>query len=264
MSSRSRRLHVVTTRSNPLQWSVPDRIYHEWAQHMLASGVHLTVVECQYGDRPFTCRIPGVHHVGGRADSLTWVKERCLNIGISRLPDDWNYVAWIDSDIFFRRPDWARETVEALQQFDVIQPWTDCYDLGPDGGHMLVHRSFCRMWMDGEPILQGPGAHRSPYRFAHPGYAWAARRSALSSLGGGWLIRRFSALRIIIWRWLWPGGCGRAGLQGFPRGTGDPFCSGRSGPDAMSRGISGRLPGRSSIISTDRSATGPMRGAGTS
>ncbi|MCE0742841.1 hypothetical protein LWC05_02900 [Acetobacter sicerae] len=176
---QARNLHVVTTRANPLRWSVPDRIYRTWAEHIMASGAHLTVVECQYGDRPFVCDVPGVTHVGVRANSLVWTKERCLNIGISRLPQDWRYVAWIDSDIFFRRKDWAQETVEALQLFDVVQPWSDCYDLGPNGEHMQLHRSFCRMWMDGERIRQG-GA----YRFAHPGYAWAATRRALEAVGG--------------------------------------------------------------------------------
>ncbi|GEN65416.1 hypothetical protein [Acetobacter oeni] len=177
-------LHVVTARSNPLRWQVPDAIYREWAEHILESGASLTVVECQYGDRPFVCHVPGVNHVGVRANTLVWEKERCLNIGIGNLPQDWQYVAWIDSDIFFRQKHWARETVEALQLFDVIQPWSDCYDLGPNGEHMQLHRSFCRMWMDGETIKQGPNAHRSPYRFAHPGYAWAATRRALTATGG--------------------------------------------------------------------------------
>lgn len=180
----SSQLHVVTSRSNPLRWRTPDRIYRDWAQHILDSGAHLTVVECQYGDRPFTCELPGVRHVGVRANSMVWEKERLLNIGIASLPHDWRTVTWIDSDVFFRQPDWARETVEALQLFDVIQPWSDCYDLGPNGEHMQLHRSFCRLWMDGEPIMQGPRAHRSPYRFAHPGYAWAATRSALEATGG--------------------------------------------------------------------------------
>jgi len=86
--------------------------------------------------------------------------------------------------VFFRQADWASETVQALQLFDVVQPWSTCYDLGPEGEHMQVHRSFCRMWQDGEPIVQNAKAHKAPYRFAHPGYAWAATRQALTGVGG--------------------------------------------------------------------------------
>ncbi len=172
-------LHVVTAISNPIGWESRIRLYRAFEQHMLESGVRLTTVECAYGDQPFVlAERSGVSHVRVRAKSLVWTKENLINIGISRLPQDWRYVAWLDADVAFRRQNWASETVRALQQYDVVQPWTDCYDLGPRDEHMLAHRSFCRQWTDGEPI--GPG----PYRFAHPGYAWAATRVALDHLGG--------------------------------------------------------------------------------
>ncbi len=172
-------LHVVTAIANPIRWESRIRLYREFERHMLASGVHLTTVECAYGDRPFELAgDPRVNHVAVRARSLVWTKENLLNIGISRLPQDWKYVAWIDADIAFRRADWAAETVHALQQYDIVQPWTDCYDLGPRDEHLQAHRSFCKQWMEQQPV--GPG----PYRFAHPGYAWASTRAALEHLGG--------------------------------------------------------------------------------
>ncbi len=177
-------LHVVTAISNPIRWQSRIRLYRDFEQHMLDCGVKLTTVECAYGDRPFELdATPGVakglvRHVGVRARTLAWTKENLLNIGISRLPGDWKYVAWIDADIFFRKPHWASETVHALQQYDVVQPWSDCYDLGPQDDHLQTHRSFCRQFFDRCPI--GPG----PYVFAHPGYAWAATRQALEHVGG--------------------------------------------------------------------------------
>ena len=176
---RSDLLHVVTAVANPLRWVSRDRLMREFAAHMQGSGVALSVVECAYGDRPFAFEnLPGTRHIGVRAHSLVWTKENLLNIGISRLPQDWKYVAWIDADIKFRRPDWAAETVHALQLQDVVQPWSDCYDLGPDGEHIAHHRGFCRQYADGAQL--GNGA----YTFAHPGYAWAATRGALQQLGG--------------------------------------------------------------------------------
>jgi len=172
-------LHVVTAIANPLRWMSRIRLFRDFAEHMRDSGVHLTVVECAYGDRPHELAgTPGVTHVPVRARTLVWTKENLLNIGLSRLPADWKYAAWIDADIAFRRCDWAAETVHALQTWDVVQPWTDCYDLGPNGEHVAVHRSFCRIWQDGGEVGGGYGT------FAHPGYAWAATRQALEHLGG--------------------------------------------------------------------------------
>ncbi len=178
-------LHVIAVVSNPIRWKSRIDLYRAFEAHMLASGVQLTTVECAYGERPFELGgMPGVNHVRVRANSLLWIKEPLINIGLSRLPPDWQYAAWIDADITFRRADWAAETVHALQQYPVVQPWSDCLDLGPNGELMETHRAFCRLVHEGETLSQGPNAKPGPYRFGHPGYAWAARRDFLEATGG--------------------------------------------------------------------------------
>lgn len=178
---RAELLHVVTAIFNPMGWESRMRLYRDFEAHMLASGVRLTVVECVLGDRPHMLRgTAGVNHIPVRSNTLLWNKENLLNIAISRLPADWKHVAWIDADISFRNGGWAAATVSQLQQYDVIQPWSDCYDLGPKGEHAGHHRSFCRQWWNGAPT----GTSNGCYAFAHPGYAWAANRRAIDAVGG--------------------------------------------------------------------------------
>jgi hypothetical protein len=184
---RSDLLHVVTVVSNPVRWQSRMRLYREFETHMLDSGVHLTTVEVVFGDRPCELQNPHVNHVKIHADghAIGWHKESALNIGISRLPPGAKYIATFDADIIFRRKDWAAETVHALQHYHVVQPWSDCYDLGPNGEHLDHHKSLCSLYYNREPIVQGPNAAvNGPYRFGHPGYAWAYTRQALEWVGG--------------------------------------------------------------------------------
>jgi hypothetical protein len=84
-----------------------------------------------------------------------------LNIGIQdvvRRHPDAQYIAVLDADIRFRNPCWAVDTVHALQRFEVVQTWVDCYDLGPNDQHLELHRSFGRIWQDQQPLVQGPNA----------------------------------------------------------------------------------------------------------
>lgn len=153
-------LHVVTCFFNPIRWQSRLRMYKEFEQHMLDSGVRLTTVECQLGERPFELAgNPHINHVPIRAKTILWNKECLLRIGMSRFQDpDWKYTAWLDSDIFFRRSDWASETVHALQQYDIIQPWTDAYDLGPNDSHLAAYKSFLHQWWNGHSVVHGvPG-----------------------------------------------------------------------------------------------------------
>ena len=73
-------------------------------------------------------------------------------------------------------------TLHALQHYDVVQPWGDAYDLGPNGEHMAHHRSFCRQFFERQPLFathsgywQGDGG---PNVYPHSGYAWAMTREA--------------------------------------------------------------------------------------
>jgi hypothetical protein len=180
-------LHVFTARSNPLYWEAPHRNWERFAAHMLESGVRLTVIECAYGAEDFRCAADGVNHIGVRAKTRGWNKENLLNLGIQRCPDA-QYIAWIDADILFRRPDWATATVRALQHYDVIQPWSDAYDLGPNDEHLGHHRSFCRQWFHHHPVVPGGAGfwqgEGGPYVYPHSGYAWAMTREAYDRVGG--------------------------------------------------------------------------------
>ena len=186
-------LHVFAARSNPLDWHAPDRNWRAFAENMLASGVHLTVVECAYGEEPFVCdNIAEVRHIGVRATTRGWNKENLLNIGVRRTPEA-KYIAWIDADILFRNwhdpaTNWAAKTVRALQHYAVVQPWSDCLDLGPNDEIIAHHKSFCWQWFYRKPVV--PSGRKmwlsdgGPYAYPHSGYGWAMTRAAFDQVGG--------------------------------------------------------------------------------
>ncbi len=180
-------LHVFAARFNPLRWAAPHRHYKDWVAHMLDSGVSLHVAECQYGERDFECNLPHVDHIGVRADSWAWSKENLLNLAIARVPQA-KYICWSDADIFHRRPSWAVETIEALQHYRAVQPWSDAYDLGPNDEHMAHYLSFCRQFLHGHPVVpDGKGWWKfdnGPYDYPHSGYCWATTRAVLDWIGG--------------------------------------------------------------------------------
>jgi hypothetical protein len=180
-------LHVFTARSNPLHWTSTHRNWLAFARSMLDAGVTLTVVECAFGEEDHQCMMEGVRHIAVRAKTRVWNKENLLNIGVHRTPEA-RYIAWIDADVIFRRPDWPMATLHALQHYDVIQPWSDAYDLGPHDEHIAHHRSFCRQYFHRQPMIatHRPYWHSDGGRhvYPHSGYAWAMTRQAFDWLGG--------------------------------------------------------------------------------
>ncbi len=188
-------LHVVTAVFNSARYRSRWRLHEDFARMVSDAGATLTTVEVAFGERAHALEplFDGHAVVRLRTQSELWLKECAINLGVQRLPPDWRYVAWVDADLTFARPDWADETVHRLQHWPVVQMWSEAQDMTPD--HEVLHRwrSLMRVRESGRTITPPlPGATAaSPYPYAaaagwypHAGYAWAARREAWDALGG--------------------------------------------------------------------------------
>lgn len=174
-------LWVVAVISNPQRYRARYELYEIFKRAVEFAGANLLTVEIAFGERPFEITDAGnPFNVQLRTNDELWHKENMVNIGISRLPRDWKYVAWIDADIEFMRHDWPEEIIHQLQHYKVIQLFQNAIDMGPEGEVLKVHQGFMHAFVNG---LLTPG-RVSKYAVYHPGYAWAATRHAIDQLGG--------------------------------------------------------------------------------
>jgi hypothetical protein len=74
-------------------------------------------------------------HLKFKLKNILWVKENLINLAIKNLPDDAEFIAWSDRDIYFVNPSWVEDTIEKLKVYDIVQPWSEvihlnsCYNL---------------------------------------------------------------------------------------------------------------------------------------
>jgi hypothetical protein len=177
----NQKLHVVTCISNPVRYKSRYTLYKDFEKRIHDAGAILYTVEMAFGDRPFEItQADNPHHIQVRSFFELWHKENMLNIGIRRLPIDWEYVAWVDADIQFTRPDWVEETVQQLQHYMIVQMFSHSVDLSPSYSPMKTHTGFVHDWYHNPESVRAGGYAT----FSHPGYAWAARREALDYVGG--------------------------------------------------------------------------------
>jgi len=172
-------LYVVTSVFNPNRYQSRYRLYRGFEKHCIDSGAIPYTVELALRDRHHeVTRYDNPHHVQLRGESELWFKENLQNVGVTRLPADWEYVMFCDADFLFTRPDWAVETIHMLQHYDAVQPFShmtyETYD----------HRSHGTL--DGFAYLHVNQA-TIPKEYGHKGAvggAWAFRRSAFDKIGG--------------------------------------------------------------------------------
>jgi hypothetical protein len=180
-------LHVIAVAFNPVRFQSRYNLFREFAQRVGADPhVKLWVVELAYGNRPFELTEAGnPQHIQFRTSHELWHKERMINEAVARLPQDWEYCAWIDADVNFINPDWAHETIQQLQHYSVVQMFTHAVDIGPQGEPIEQFEGFAHSHMMGRqlPLFKKPNYYTNAKHY-HPGYAWAYRREAWNTMGG--------------------------------------------------------------------------------
>lgn len=177
-------LHVVAVVSNTGRYHSRYRLFRDFVSRMQATAnVRLHVVETAFGDRHHEVTEAGnPAHLQLRTSHELWTKENMINRGITHLlPRDWKYVAWVDADVTFANPHWALDTIHELQHWQVVQPWTECLDLGPKGTVFQVQKSFAYLVNQGIRVRVNP---KEPYAFGHMGYATACTREFYENVGG--------------------------------------------------------------------------------
>lgn len=178
--------YVVTMISNPVRFRSRYALYEQFAQHMKEAGVKLITIELCFGDRNHQItNANDPNHIQLQIWDELWHKENAINIAVSRLPANWEYVAWIDADVEFTRKDWAIETVHQLQHHHVVQLFQTAADHGPNHELIADYKGFAYCYLNGIPAptygSYGGGIYGT---YWHPGYAWAMRREAWDHLGG--------------------------------------------------------------------------------
>src|SRR5205814_5659479 len=91
---------------------------------LVAGRLEWSVIECAFDGDPYVFA-PSSKVVHVRSGSVLWQKERLLNVLIQRLPDRCTKVAWVDADILFTNREWAAQTSALLDEYPLVQPYTD-------------------------------------------------------------------------------------------------------------------------------------------
>ncbi len=173
---------AITCLFNPGGYRSKTDNFARFRANLAAQDVPCRIIECAFGDAPFELP-PGPDTLQVRATDVMWQKERLLNLAIRSLPAEFTKVAWLDGDILFDNPRWARETSARLDRHGVVQPFASVVRL--PRGHARLARAgqhwegFAAVHARDPQVLR-----RGDFdRHGHSGFAWAARREWIEEHG---------------------------------------------------------------------------------
>lgn len=178
LSNDKAKLYVVTCVSNPCRYQTRYKLYREFEKRVNDQGAILYTIEMAFGNRPFELTEENdPTDIQVRSSHNIWLKESLLNKAVNHLPKDWEYVAFIDADIQFARPDWAAEIIHMLQHHYVVQPFSHAVDLSPQFEIIGKHNGFIYSYRNNLKF-------NKKYLAWHPGFGICMTKEAFNHLGG--------------------------------------------------------------------------------
>ncbi len=166
-------LAVIVPHFNPAGFQSPVQNYKAALAGFRTQydPAHIYPVELLYDNQqpvePFGSWVEGT-----TKSRFLWQKEALFNLAVNALPAFYDKVALFDADISFLNSSWAEQTESALEEYDLIQPFSECH--WTSRKYELTHKRLpcCRTCR-----FPSPGD-------SHCGFAWAFKRSVLDELGG--------------------------------------------------------------------------------
>lgn len=157
----------------PVSYTLPRQHFAATVKRLLDAGCPVAVAQVVGpGQRPIRVP-PGVTHGVYRSDSCLFWKENLWNLAASLVAS--RKLIFVDTDVVFERPDWLAATCDALDNADIVQPFSIARWLGRDGRPLFERKSTALA------VVRRTEPRPDVY---HPGFAWAMTREAWSAAGG--------------------------------------------------------------------------------
>lgn len=165
-------------------WRSHVRIDHfrDTEKMVVDSGGQLMVIECAFGNRPFVVTKPNkFNNIQVRTNASIWHKESLYNLAVSRLPDAWRTVTFLDGDVKLIRSDWIVEIINRLKHWPCLQPFSIVINL--DHEYEIVNQIYSVAWAHHHGVLD---EDQTPdyYTKYHPGFGLSMTRECFNNLGG--------------------------------------------------------------------------------
>jgi len=166
---------AVSCHYNPQRSQSRIRCYEQFARQFPRIGLVMFAAEGSLDDR---WEIPGAWRYDIDPEACLFAKENLINLAIARLPDRFDHVVWIDSDVLMLNHDYVDRLSQSLEKSPVVQAFQELRYISRDGGWQTDWRSSI-----GYINAKNKTSVAEP-KEGYPGLAWAARRELLANIGG--------------------------------------------------------------------------------
>ena len=165
--------------ANVKQTGILYQLHENFRNFAKSYGINFQTVETTFPGQEFLLTKPNnePYDLQYKADWIFAMRENLVNVGVKHLPDDWQYMSWIDQHIFWMDPYWFEKSIWLFEHHNIV--------------HMLNGNDFWNMQNTTDYSLVGFGNLYAQYGMGFEshdprqcGLAWGMRREIFEQVGG--------------------------------------------------------------------------------
>ncbi len=172
----------ITSYFNPENFQTKKQNYKIFKSNLIKKNIPLYTFETAKSGSEFQLEV-SEFNLRYLSSSVLWQKERLLNIGLMKIPREVKNIIWLDSDILFENENWFYETEKLLEEYKIVQPYSDVYRMkqGVTEKEKTEEHwfSFAKQFLK-NPFLCTKGDF---IKHGHTGFAWAIKKEILDKFG---------------------------------------------------------------------------------
>ena len=164
-----RDMPIIICHFNWCKYMNPARNLNRFLRQMDVEGYPVYGIELSLDDKFETAGRKNWIHMRVEQQNICFQKEACINLVEKTIPEHYQKIAWIDPDLYFTNQNWYRETSEKLNNYKLVQMYSEGYGTDRYGRISRRHPSIMSMYnmVPMDYWLKHTG---------HPGGAWGAKR----------------------------------------------------------------------------------------
>lgn len=171
------KLHIITVIYNFINCKSRIELSKEFInKYINHPQIEIYVVELIYFNKgPNVIDKNNKNHLCVKSKSPLWHKENLINLAVEKLiPENANYISWIDGNIEFLNENFVDKIIESLQIYDVVQIFDVC-----KRDNYPYSESFGKCIDD---MMKNNKKPTCVANFGHTGYGFAIKRECLNKI----------------------------------------------------------------------------------
>ena len=154
-------------------------LHRNFRSYIMSYGINFQTVEVIFPGQEFQLTKPNnePYDLQYRDEWIFAMRENLVNVGIKHLPEDWQFVSWIDQHIFWMDPYWFEKSIWLMSHYNIV--------------HLLNGNDFLNLTNGTDYSLGGVvkkyyeiGPNYWRYIPQQWGLAWATNKEIYEKLGG--------------------------------------------------------------------------------